>query len=80
MSDEPAQFIVRATGVHGMFWLSKPSVKGIRTLGRREHADVFSTALEASNAIDKIPHAFARAGVSFSIEPASDSNADTYPN
>ncbi|HEV8066284.1 MAG TPA: hypothetical protein VGP76_01015 [Planctomycetaceae bacterium] len=71
MSDEPAQFIVRATGVHDTFWLSKPCVKGIRTIGAREHADVFSTALEASDAIDKMPQAFTRAGVRFSIELAS---------
>ena len=71
MSDvKPIQFVVTGTGPGGIYWLSKPSSTGLRTLVPRERADEFTTVAEAQLAIDGMPRAFRLAGVSFAIELA----------
>jgi hypothetical protein len=66
---EPEQFVVRAIGTTGTYWLSEPNDKGSRLLVPRERAAVFHTITGAGVAIDQMPPAFRSAGVIFSVEP-----------
>ena len=65
---EPEQFVVRATGATGMYWLSEPNDKGMHLLVPRERAAVFQSFAEAGAAIDRMPPAFRGAGVVFTVE------------
>jgi hypothetical protein len=65
-------FVVKAVGPHGTSWLTVPNKYGIRSLGAREGADVFHSRRDADIAIAKMPHAFVKAGVVFSVESAAD--------
>jgi hypothetical protein len=65
-------FVVKAVGPHGTSWLTAPNKYGIRSLGARQSADVFQASRDADIAIAKMPHAFAKAGVDFSVESAAD--------
>jgi hypothetical protein len=62
------QFVVSATGPNGVFWLSKPSEIGLRTLVERDRAYVFSTIEDAQRAIEKMPKGYKLARISFAIE------------
>jgi hypothetical protein len=62
---EPEQFVVKATGATGTYWLSEPNDKGLRLLVPRERAAVFQSLTEAGLAIDKMPEAFRNAGIVF---------------
>jgi hypothetical protein len=66
------EFVVKATNPSGRSstWISEPRPEGFRTLVERDAAAVFQTAQDAQVAITRLPGAFARAGVIFSIEPA----------
>jgi hypothetical protein len=65
---EPEQFVVRATGATGTYWLSEPNEKGMHLLVPRERAAVFQTIKETGLAIDKMPQAFRNAGINFAVE------------
>jgi hypothetical protein len=65
---EPEQFVVRATGATGTYWLSEPNDKGLRSLVPRERAAVFQTINSAGVAIDQMPHAFESASIIFTVE------------
>jgi len=62
------RFVVSATGQNGIFWLSKPSNVGLRTLVTRDQADQFPTIEEAQRAIDDMPKGYKLARISFAIE------------
>jgi hypothetical protein len=56
MMGEPSeQFVVKATGTTGTYWLSELSDKGLRSLVPRERAAVFQTITDAGVAIEKMP-------------------------
>jgi hypothetical protein len=61
-------FLVTATGPYGVLWLSKPSDIGLRTLVKRDQADLFPTVEEAERAISQMPKGYKLARVSFAIE------------
>jgi hypothetical protein len=65
-------FVVTATGPTGVFWLSKPSELGLRTLVARNLAEIFPTLEEAEVAIKQMPEGYKFAGVSFGIALAVD--------
>ncbi len=67
---KPIHFVVTATGPGGIYWLSKPTAAGLRTLVTRDRADEFPTVADAQSAIKQMPSAFRLAGVSFAIELA----------
>lgn len=68
MGEPPEQFVVKATGTTGTYWLSELSDKGLRSLVPRERAAVFQTITDAGVAIEKMPQAFRIAGISFAVE------------
>ena len=70
--DDATLFVVKAVGPHGTSWLTVPNKFGIRSLGAREDADVFHARRDADIAIAKMPHAFLKAGVVFSVESSAD--------
>jgi hypothetical protein len=71
MTDKPDPFIVKITSPTGhKFWLTAPNVEGIRTLGIRDQAEVFTTEMNARVAIATMPQPFKQAGLVFSIEPS----------
>jgi hypothetical protein len=73
MADFPhIQFVVSATGPSGVFWLSKQSSLGLRTLVSREEADLFSSVEAAERAITKMPKGYKLAHVRFAIELSGD--------
>src|ERR1700731_2707911 len=47
MGEPPEQFVVKATGTTGTYWLSELSDKGLRSLVPRERAAVFETITDA---------------------------------
>jgi hypothetical protein len=55
MGEPPEQFVVKATGTTGTYWLSELSDKGLRSLVPRERAAVFQTITDAGVAIEKMP-------------------------
>jgi hypothetical protein len=66
------QFVVKASkrdwiGATG--WIGSVGRNGMRALGTREQAQVFTTRDEAARAIDRLSRHFAASGVRFSIEP-----------
>ena len=66
------QFVVKASkrdwiGAAG--WIGSVGRNGMRALGTREQAQIFTTRDEAARAIDKLSRHFATSGVQFSIEP-----------
>jgi hypothetical protein len=66
------QFVVRATkrdwiGATG--WIGSVGRNGLRAVGTREQAQVFTSRDEAARAIDTLSPHFATSGVRFSIEP-----------
>jgi len=65
---ESIGFVVSATGPNGIFWLSKLSHVGLRTLVMRDQADQFPTIEEAQRAIDGMPKGYKLARMSFAIE------------
>ena len=67
--EEPEQFVVRATGATGTYWLSDANDKGMHLLVPRDRAAVFQSLTEAGAAIDQMPAAFRSAGVIFVVEP-----------
>jgi hypothetical protein len=66
---EPEQFVVKATGATGTYWLSELNDKGVRSLAPRERAARFHSITGAGVAIDQMPPAFRNAGIIFSVEP-----------
>lgn len=67
----PIQFVVCATGPCGVFWLSKPSNFGLRTIVARDQAELFPTVEAAKRAIKRMPKGYRLARVAFAIEPAA---------
>jgi len=63
-------FLIKANDAGRIGWISALNHRGFRSLAERTEAAVFATRDEAQKAIDKLPEAFARAGIRFSIEPA----------
>jgi hypothetical protein len=63
-------FVIKANDAGRIGWISAANHRGFRSLAEREDAAVFSTREEAQMAIDKLPEAFVKAGLRFSIEPA----------
>jgi hypothetical protein len=63
-------FIIKANDAGRIGWISAANHRGFRSLAEREDAAIFSSREEAQIAIDKLPEAFVRAGLRFSIEPA----------
>jgi hypothetical protein len=62
-------YIVKAVSASGsVTWLHPPRPSGIRSISIREDAEIFASADEAEAAASKMPAAFARAGIFFSIE------------
>ena len=66
------QFVVKASkrdwiGATG--WIGSVRRNGLRALGTREQAQVFTSRDEAARAIDTLSRHFAASGVRFSIEP-----------
>jgi len=68
----PIQFVVSATGQSGVFWLSKPSSLGLRTLVSREEAELLLSAAAAERAIKKMAKGYKPAHVQFAIELSGD--------
>jgi hypothetical protein len=66
------QFIVTATGPNGVYWLSKPSEFGLRTLVARQQADRFPTLEAAEHAIKEMPTGYKLARISFAIDLCGD--------
>jgi len=62
-------FVIKANDAGRIGWISAANHRGFRSLAEREDAAVFSTREEAQIAIDKLPEAFVKAGLRFSIEP-----------
>jgi hypothetical protein len=69
--DDATLFVVKAVGPHGTSWLTVPNDYGMRSLGAREAADVVHSRRDADIAIAKMPHAFVKAGLVFSVEAAA---------
>jgi len=69
---KPIQFLVTATGANGVFWLSKPSEIGLRTLVARDQAELFPSIEAAEHAIKRMPKGYKLARVSFAIELAAE--------
>lgn len=70
----PMNFAIKANDAGRIGWISAANHRGFRSLGERADAAIFATREEAQQAIDKLPEAFTRAGIRFSIEavdPAS---------
>jgi len=63
-------FIIKANDAGRIGWISAANHRGFRSLAERADAAIFATCEEAQIAIDKLPEAFVRAGLRFSIEPA----------
>ena len=63
-------FVIKANDAGRIGWISGANHRGFRSLADRAKAAVFATREEAQVAIDKLPEAFVRAGIRFSIEPA----------
>jgi hypothetical protein len=68
----PIQFVVSATSPSGVFWLSRPSSLGLRTLVACEKAEDFSSFEAAERAIKKMPKGYKLAQVHFGIELSGD--------
>jgi|HubBroStandDraft_6_1064221.scaffolds.fasta_scaffold76776_3 hypothetical protein len=66
-------FIIKANDAGRIGWITPANHRGFRSLADRAQAAVFETRDEAQQAIDRLPEAFARAGIRFSIEPADPS-------
>ena len=64
-------FVIKANDAGRIGWMSAVNHRGFRSLAERTEAAVFATREEARMAIDKLPEAFVRAGIRFSIEPAA---------
>jgi len=63
-------FIVKATGPHGSTrWMTDPKLRGVRTLGPREQAEIFETEADALVAINDLAQAFADVRVDFQSRP-----------
>jgi hypothetical protein len=73
------QFVVSANGPYGVFWLSKLSEIGLRTLVTRDQADVFPTIEDAQRAITTMPQGYKLAKISFAIELAGELRAARAP-
>jgi hypothetical protein len=63
-------FVIKANDAGRIGWISAVNHRGFRSLAERTEAAVFATREDAQIAIDNLPEAFVRAGISFSIEPA----------
>lgn len=63
-------FIIKANDAGRIGWISTANHRGFRSLGDRSAAAVFETREEAEKAIRRLPEAFVRAGIRFTIEPA----------
>jgi hypothetical protein len=63
-------FVIKANDAGRIGWIAAANHRGFRSLADRAKAAEFATREEAQMAIDKLPEAFARAGIRFSIEPA----------
>jgi hypothetical protein len=64
-------YVVKATGRTGnVCWLTAANAKGIRTIGIREQADVFTTEIDARMAIAVTAGPFKMTGIVFSVESA----------
>lgn len=62
-------YIVKAISASGsVTWLHRARASGVRSISIREDAEIFPSADEAEAAAAKMPAAFARAGIFFSIE------------
>jgi hypothetical protein len=66
-------FIIKANDAGRIGWITPANHRGFRSLADRAQAAVFETRDESQQAIDRLPEAFARAGIRFSIEPADPS-------
>ena len=65
------RFVVKATGRPGnVCWLTTANANGIRTIGIRKQADVFSNEADARMAIALMLGPFKRTGIVFSVESA----------
>jgi hypothetical protein len=64
-------FVIKANDAGRIGWITPANHRGFRSLGDRAQAAVFATREEAQAAVDRLPEAFTRAGIRFSIE-ASD--------
>jgi hypothetical protein len=76
MTENGASYIVRAAFCGGGgAWLSAPDEHGMRDLGDRERAAVFTSLESARAAIAKMPPILADALVEFVAEPLLDSRS-----
>jgi hypothetical protein len=67
-----ALFVVKAVDRAGnVAWLTAPESRGFRCVSVITDADTFATPDEAQDAIARMPAAFVKAGVQFSIESQS---------
>lgn len=60
--------VVKTRGPAGTCWLTPPDRDGVRALGSRETADVFSTTLQAYAAIAELPQEVRVASTAFLVE------------
>jgi hypothetical protein len=66
--ENPMPYVVKAMSMRGpVTWLRR-CASGIRSISIRENAEIFPRFDEAEAAIAKMPPAFARAGILFSVE------------
>jgi hypothetical protein len=63
-------FIIKANDAGRIGWITPANHRGFRSLADRPQAAVFETREAAQQAIDRLPEAFTRAGIRFSIEPS----------
>jgi hypothetical protein len=64
----------RGPGLAGTWWLTRPDRDGVRALGSRQAADVFSTTLEAYATIAELPREVRAASAAFLVESIRDSS------
>jgi hypothetical protein len=69
-------FVIKANDAGRIGWITPANHRGFRSLADRAQAAEFETREEAQQAIDRLPEAFTRAGIRFSIEPTDPAPSD----